>query len=235
MSDSAFKMEDFLQTEEEGEQVEATVEKEVVQTETEESEAAVEGEEQEIELDVQKAVVESLAAEKVECDERISALESENVRLAKENEELKSRFSKVEELKKKLAKYEAEFVRVGDILSANSETESSNKVSLLDRDVELADRFLGETREQVLEVIKEARDKAEAEGRIRRAQVLEGVLVANESTGELANKRAALEKFFNDNANILSGPVIAELDRCGISYKNGEEYLLPAEILRRTY
>ena len=38
------------------------------------------------------------------------------------------------------------------------------------------------TREQVLEVIKEARDKAEAEGRIRRAQVLEGVLVANEPT-----------------------------------------------------
>jgi hypothetical protein len=128
-------------------------------------------------------------------------------------------------LEKKLAEREAELARVGDILSANSETEGSNKVSLLDRDVELADRFVGETREQVLEVIKEARDKAEAEGRIRRAQVLEGVLVANEPTGELANKRAALEKFFNDNANILSGPVIAELERCGISYKNGEEYL----------
>jgi hypothetical protein len=138
-------------------------------------------------------------------------------------------------LEAKIAEYEKELAKVGDILSANSETEISNKVSLLDRDVEISDRFTGETREQVLEVIKEARDKSEAEGRIRRAQVLEGVLVANEPTGELANKRAALEKFFNDNANILSGPVIAELERCGISYKNGEEYLLPAEILRRTY
>lgn len=235
MSDSAFKMEDFLQAETEVVQIETTVETEVVQTVTEEVEATVEGGDEEIELDVQKAVVESLAAEKVECDERISALESENVRLSKENEELKAKFSKVEELEKKLSEREAELARVGDILSANSETEGSNKVSLLDRDVELADRFVGETREQVLEVIKEARDKAEAEGRIRRAQVLEGVLVSNEPTGELANKRAALEKFFNDNANILSGPVIAELERCGISYKNGEEYLLPAEILRRTY
>jgi hypothetical protein len=44
-----------------------------------------------------------------------------------------------------------------------------------------------------------------------------------------------LEKFFNDNQNILSGPVIEMLERCGISYKHGEEYLLPAEILKRTY
>jgi hypothetical protein len=215
------KMEEFLQVEEE----QKITEESAVQEET-----VVQDEE--IELDVQKAVVESLAAEKVECDERIISLEGEKSQLAVENEQLKA---KVAELENKIFEYEKELSRVGDLLSANSETESSSKVSLLDRDVELSDRFIGETREQVLEVIKEARDKAEADGRIRRAQVLEGVLVANESTGELANKRAALEKFFNDNANILSGPVIAELERCGISYKNGEEYFLPAEILRRTY
>lgn len=215
------KIEEFLQVEEE----QKIKEESAVQEET-----VVQDEE--IELDVQKAVVESLAAEKVECDERIISLEGEKSQLAVENEQLKA---KVAELENKIFEYEKELSRVGDLLSANSETESSSKVSLLDRDVELSDRFIGETREQVLEVIKEARDKAEADGRIRRAQVLEGVLVANESTGELANKRAALEKFFNDNANILSGPVIAELERCGISYKNGEEYFLPAEILRRTY
>ena len=215
------KIEEFLQVEEE----QKITEESAVQEET-----VVQDEE--IELDVQKAVVESLAAEKVECDERIISLEGEKSQLAVENEQLKA---KVAELENKIFEYEKELSRVGDLLSANSETESSSRVSLLDRDVELSDRFIGETREQVLEVIKEARDKAEADGRIRRAQVLEGVLVANESTGELANKRAALEKFFNDNANILSGPVIAELERCGISYKNGEEYFLPAEILRRTY
>ena len=219
------KMEEFLQAEENGEEIavqETVVEEDIV------GEAVTE----EIELDVQKAVVESLAAEKVECDERISSLEAENTRLTGENEELNKIKTALEE---KLAVCEKELSKVGEILSANSESEASNKVALLDRNIDLPDRFIGETREQVLEVIKEARDKAEAEGRLRRAQVLEGVLVANEPTGELAAKRAALEKFFNDNANILSGPVIAELERCGISYKNGEEYLLPAEILRRTY
>lgn len=218
-------MEEFLQPEENGEEIavqETVVEEDIVEeTVTEE-----------IELDVQKAVVESLAAEKVECDERISSLEAENTRLTGENEELNKIKTALEE---KLAVCEKELSKVGEILSANSESEASNKVALLDRNIDLPDRFIGETREQVLEVIKEARDKAEAEGRLRRAQVLEGVLVANEPTGELAAKRAALEKFFNDNANILSGPVIAELERCGISYKNGEEYLLPTEILRRTY
>lgn len=218
-------MEEFLQPEENGEEIavqETVVEEDIVEeTVTEE-----------IELDVQKAVVESLAAEKVECDERISSLEAENTRLTGENEELNKIKTALEE---KLAVCEKELSKVGEILSANSESEASNKVALLDRNIDLPDRFIGETREQVLEVIKEARDKAEAEGRLRRAQVLEGVLVANDPTGELAAKRAALEKFFNDNANILSGPVIAELERCGISYKNGEEYLLPAEILRRTY
>lgn len=218
-------MEEFLQPEENGEEIavqETVVEEDIV------GEAVTE----EIELDVQKAVVESLAAEKVECDERISSLEAENTRLTGENEELNKIKTALEE---KLAVCEKELSKVGEILSANSESEASNKVALLDRNIDLPDRFIGETREQVLEVIKEARDKAEAEGRLRRAQVLEGVLVANEPTGELAAKRAALEKFFNDNANILSGPVIAELERCGISYKNGDEYLLPAEILLRTY
>jgi predicted RNase H-like nuclease (RuvC/YqgF family) len=187
---------------------------------------------EDIELDVQKAVVESLAAEKIECDERIKTLGNEKLHLTSENEELKN---KIAELENKLSQCSEELTKVGDILAANSETTASNKIALLDRNVDIADRFLGETREQVLEVIREARDQAEADGRIRRAQVLEGVLIANESTGELAKKRSALEKFFNDNGNILSGIVITELDRCGISYKNGEDYLLPAEIIKRTY
>ena len=129
----------------------------------------------------------------------------------------------------------ASLAKVGDVLAKNAETEGSSKIALIDRDPELNDRFPGETRDHVLEVIREARDAAERDGRLRRAQVLESVLVANEPVGKLAEKRAALEKFFNANANIMSGPVIAELEKCGISYKNGETYLLPGEILKRTY
>ena len=177
------------------------------------------------ELDVQKAVVESLAADKAEQDERI-------VTLQKENDSLRSQVS---DLKSSLEEMRASLAKVGDVLAKNAETEGSSKIALIDRDPELNDRFPGETRDHVLEVIREARDAAERDGRLRRAQVLESVLVANEPVGKLAEKRAALEKFFNANANIMSGPVIAELEKCGISYKNGETYLLPGEILKRTY
>ena len=177
------------------------------------------------ELDVQKAVVESLAADKAEQDERIVALQKENYLLK----------SQVSVLKSSLEEAKASLAKVGDVLAANAETEASNKVALIDRDPELNDRFPGETHDHVLEVIREAQDAAEKDGRIRRAQVLESVLVANEPVGKLAEKRAALEKFFNDNANIMSGPVIAQLEKLGISHKNGEEYLLPSEILKRTY
>ena len=177
------------------------------------------------ELDVQKAVVESLAADKAEQDERI-------VTLQKENDLLKSQVS---DLKSSLEEAKAALANVGDVLAKNAETEGSSKIALIDRDPELNDRFPGETRDHVLEVIREARDAAEKDGRLRRAQVLESVLVANEPVGNLQKKRAALEKFFNDNANIMSGPVIAELEKCGIPHKNGETYLLPGEILKRTY
>ena len=125
--------------------------------------------------------------------------------------------------------------KVGDVLAINADNGLSNKVSLLDRDIDVPDRFVGETRDHVIEVVREARDKAEAEGRLRRAQVLEGVLAANEPEGTLAKKRAALEKLFAENGSIVSGPVIEQLEKMGISHKNGEEYLLPTEIINRNY
>ena len=254
------RMEEFLvgAAEEEIKEVSVVEEEEITSEETEFDQSP------EFEsIDVQKAVVESLAADKAELDERISALNTENAQLKNEIEELQqerdklknkveslnaelfllnSRISAVASIEAELAKLKAEcepmkeqLAKTGDILAANSETELSNKIALLDRNLELPDRFPGETREQVIEVIRQARNQAEAEGRIRKAQVLESVLVANEPTGELSAKRQALEKFFNENQNILSGVVIAELEKCGISYKNGEEYLLPAEIIKRTY
>lgn len=210
-------------------------------------------------IDVQKAVVESLAADKAVQDEKISELEKENSSLKADKEALErdiaalrdeidslkaklvdesevNRLKKeVEGLRAKCGEQAAELGKMGDVLSKNSETELSNKVALLDRDTDIPDRFPGETREHVLEVIAEARKTAEAEGRLRRAQLLEGVLITNEAEGTLAEKRSQLEKLFSDNANILSGPVIEELEKMGISHKKGEDYLLPSEIIKRTY
>lgn len=177
------------------------------------------------ELDVQKAVVESLAAEKIEQFEHIVELRKINNQLRSENSELRE---KIELMREKLA-------NVGEVLSCNSESPLSNQVSLIDRNCEIGDRFTGESRDHVLEVISQARDEAEKCGRVRRAQILEAVLLANEPNGELAKRRAKLEKIFIDNQYIVNGQVINELDKLDISYKCGENYLLPSEIINRTY
>ena len=190
-------------------------------------------------IDVQKAVVESLAADKAEQAETISALRAENAELKKSIDELKKNIAELtdraEAAKKQMLDQKAALEKVGDVLATNADNGLSNKVALLDRDIDVPDRFIGETRDHLLEVVREARDKAEAEGRLRRAQVLEGVLAANEPEGTLAKKRASLEKLFADNGNLVSGPVIAELEKMGISHKNGDEYLLPVEIINRNY
>lgn len=214
---------------------------EVVKEETIEETFTAEPEE----LDIQKVVVEELAADKAKQDEEIELLKK---RVGELQGELDAANNEVSALKGELsATNEAATAlkvaceKVKSELAAQMAKEmdlqerNPNALALLDRDIDLPDRFPGETRDHVLEAVREARDRAEAEGRIRRAQVLEGVLVANEPNGNLATKRAALEKFFNDKGNILSGEVIAELERCGISHKKGEEYLLPSEILLRTY
>ena len=190
-------------------------------------------------IDVQKAVVESLAADKAEQAETIAALRAENAELRRNIAELKKEAAalaeRAEAVKRQMSEQKTALEKVGDVLAINADNGLSNKVSLLDRDIDVPDRFVGETRDHVIEVVREARDKAEAEGRLRRAQVLEGVLAANEPEGTLAKKRAALEKLFAENGSIVSGPVIEQLEKMGISHKNGEEYLLPAEIINRNY
>ena len=47
--------------------------------------------------------------------------------------------------------------------------------------------------------------------------------------------KEALEKLFNENANVINGTVIEELAKLGISHKKGEEYLLASEIIKRSY
>ena len=190
-------------------------------------------------IDVQKAVVESLAADKAEQAETIAALRAENAELRRNIAELQKEAAalaeRAEAVKRQMSEQKTALEKVGDVLAINADNGLSNKVSLLDRDIDVPDRFVGETRDHVIEVVREARDKAEAEGRLRRAQVLEGVLAANEPEGTLAKKRAALEKLFAENGSIVSGLVIEQLEKMGISHKNGDEYLLPAEIINRNY
>ena len=197
------------------------------------------------ELDVQKAVVEELAVEKIELKEKLAGAEADILALKTKYEktlhELQVKTAEVFSLKSELEKASSQSNALSSQLSAlitkeeDQQERNPNALALLDRDVELPDRFPGETRDHVIEVIREARNKAEEEGRIRRAQLLESVLGANEPNGTLAKRRKYLENLFAENGNILTGTVMEELKKLGISHRNGEEYLLPSEIINRTY
>lgn len=228
-------------------------------------EVAAQGEEEAApdELDVQRTVVEALAAEKAEQEEQLAALREKNESLKDDIaekqrqidalkdfiEELKkkgadnadkvrnadAKIQKVADLEKTIEEMRGALANVGDVLSRNSEKPESNQVALLDRSVDIDDNFIGETRDHVLEVLREARDSAEKDGRRRRAQLLEAVLVANEPLGELAKRRAEIEKLFADNGNIVNGAVMAGLEKAGLAYKEGDTYLLVSEIIKRNY
>ena len=242
-SNQAFSMEEFMQSDgtlspKNNEPVDETM------CTAEKSEEIVALEES-TELEVQKAVVEELAADKAEMHERLISKDDQINRLVKElsdtKEELAKKNSEIYSIKSSLEKVKAKASalegQVSSLLAREIDTQerNPNALALLDRDIDLPDRFPGETRDFVLEVIKEARDQAEEQGRIRKAQVLEGVLVANEPNGNLAQKRDFIVKLFNDNGNILNGPVLDELKKLGIAHKHGDEYLLPAEIIQRNY
>ena len=184
------------------------------------------------EIDVQKAVVEALAADKAEIEEEVKSLREKENFLSEENTRLAAEVARLkEELERALDCQK----KIDEFLSKEVENDGRDKVALLDRSFELPDRFEGETRDHVIEILREAKITAEKDGRLRRAQILEAVLLENEPVGILAEKRAALEKLFADNLYILNGEVINRLDKLTIQHKCGENYLLPTEIVKRLY
>lgn len=245
MSQGAFDFNEFIEPKKN--QVVETVEvvEENTTVENEPVEETVEEFDGSEDIDVQKAVVESLAADKAALDCELDNLKNT---LTEKDSKLAERENEINSLKDELSKkdFEISFLKVelakkDSELAKNLEKQldvqerNPNALALLDREVELPDRFPGETRDHVLEVIKEARDKAELEGRRRRAQILESVLVANEPNGKLAERRLSVEKVFAENNNIISGAVIEKLTEFELSHKEGEEYLLASEILLRNF
>lgn len=243
MSQGAFDFNEFIEPNQADETTEISEKEEISENEqVEEISEEFDGSEN---IDVQKAVVESLAADKAALD---CELENLKTALAEKDTQLASRNSEIDSLKAELSKkdFEISFLKV-ELAKRDSElaknlkkqldvqARNPNALALLDREVELPDRFPGETRDHVLEVIKEARDKSEFEGRRRRAQILESVLVANEPNGTLAERRSSLEKVFSENNNIISGTVIEKLNDLSIAHKEGDEYLLASEIILRNF
>lgn len=211
----------------------------------ENAEAAEEVVPADIELDVQKVVVEELAAEKAALELKASALEERLAGMQREAADLSRLLAaangRIGELEKSIASgkaHEAELERkiaAYELQESDIQARNPNQLALIDRDTELPDRFPGETRDHVLEIIAEARAVAEQQGRRRRAQLLESVLKANEPSGNLQKKRDTFLKFMDEHHNVLTGEVIAELEKYGITYREGGQNLLLDEIINRTY
>lgn len=245
MSQGAFDFNEFIEpkSNQADEPIEIIENEETVENEpTEEIAEEFDGSEN---IDVQKAVVESLAADKAALDceleklktaltEKDSQLAAKDCEMDSLKAELSKRDFEISVLKVELAKKDSELAKNFE-KQLDAQVRNPNALALLDREVELPDRFPGETRDHILEVIKEARDKSESEGRRRRAQILESVLVANEPNGTLAERRSSVEKVFSENNNIISGTVIEKLNEFSIAHKEGEEYLLASEIILRNF
>lgn len=225
-----FKFDEFMQTSQPPE----------VSKETDSTEAD--------ELDVQKAVVEDFAAEKLELVAKIETLENKIAEIEQLNQSL---HQQIERLKNELQakadqiaatepalttmrqQYEAMEGQLNAALKQFDEdtVRHPNALALIDRDTEMPDRFIGETRDLVLEIIKQARDEAEKANQARRVQLLESVLVFNEPNGMRAKRREEVEKLLQENGYLINATVIERLKQMGLTHKNGATYLTADEIL----
>ena len=84
--------------------------------------------------------------------------------------------------------------------------------------------FDGEVREHVLAALSEARDAAGQSGRERRAKVLEDVLAANASAGELERRRAELRQIIKDTGSFIDARAISDLEKLGFKCVSGNKH-----------
>ena len=87
-----------------------------------------------------------------------------------------------------------------------------------------AEVFDGEVREHVLAALSEARDSAGQSGRERRAKVLEDVLSANASAGELERRRAELRQIIKDTGSFIDARAISALEKIGFRCVSGNKH-----------
>ena len=181
---------------------------------------------------------------KVEECENLKSTCQENEILRKENEKYKSEWeASIRDIKGKQQEKEKKLLdRISDLEKTINGLEKEisksplpNSIALLERNVEVPDRFEGETRDFVIESLKESLEKAEQEGRERKAKILEAVIVQNEMNGNLEKKREELKKVLRENGNILSGEVIEYLQKEGIPYKKNDEFILTVDIIKKIY
>jgi len=189
-----------------------------------------------------------LDAELESARKRVAELEHATVVLTQEKDALQKRLAEAEKnaesadelsrVKDELAKVQSaqaarlaeadEKVRAAEekfkLELEEARAHSSSVSVLLDRPAEFPEVFPGEVREHVLASLKEAYGAAERGGRERRAGILEGVLAANSSTGELDRRREEVKRIVRDGGRFVDDSVISELARLGFRYVSGSNH-----------
>jgi len=116
-----------------------------------------------------------------------------------------------------------EIDRLKELLAEAQRTSLSSSV-LLEKPSALGEKFTGEIREHVLDTLAAAAEAAEAGGRDRRARILEAVLCANPTSGELDRRREAVRQIIKDAGSFLDDQAIAELEKLGFRYISGKNH-----------
>lgn len=160
-----------------------------------------------------------LKACRVDCE----ALEEENRRLAAELEAEKSKPPQTIFDTVALEERDREIGRLKAIL-AETQRETRLHDSLLDVPVPFSEKFPGEVHEHVVEALADSYAAAEAGGRDRRARILEAVLCANPSSGELEHRREAVKQIVKDAGAALDNAALAELEKLGFRYISGNKH-----------
>ena len=121
------------------------------------------------------------------------------------------------------AEKEREIARLQELLAEAQRTSLSSSV-LLEKPDTVGEKFGGEVREHVLDTLAAACAAAEAGGRDRRARILEAVLCANPSSGELDRRREAVRQIVKDAGAFLDDRAISALERLGFRYVSGKNH-----------
>lgn len=155
-------------------------------------------------------------------EEAAKSLRSENGKLSAANSELNLELAALKAEPKVDPSVAAEseerlreIERLKALLNEAQRTSLSSSV-LLEKPYAFAEKFPGEIREHVLDTILEAQKAADGDGRERRAKLLEAILMANPSDGELERRREAVKSILlGVSGGFIGERDIKELERLG--------------------
>ena len=161
-------------------------------------------------------VVAELATSRAELAASRAELATSRADLAQAQEQLAA-------TREQLAQLQQQLTRVNGQLAEAMRTSLSSAV-LLDKPTGLAEKFTGEIHAHVVEALADAYRAAETAGRERRARILESVLAANPSLGELDERRAAVKQIVKEAGATLDNAALADLEKLGFRYISGNKH-----------